>query len=114
MEKFAHDEQLEQMNVQRRRMKQLEHKRAVDALVEERRKIIQKEFEQHIAEQQKEQQLEQYRQQVIEQERQRLLHQHAVQLLGYLPKVSPSGPIIIIIIIIILINYYYFVTLSSH
>jgi small-conductance mechanosensitive channel len=88
MEKFAQDEQLEQMNAQRRRMKQLEHKRAVDALVEERRKLIQQEYERQIAEQQKEQQLEQYRQQVIEQERQRLLHEHASHLLGYLPKVE--------------------------
>ena len=86
MEKFALDEHLEQLNMQRRRMKQLEHKRAVDALVEERRKLIQKEYEQQLAEQQKERMIEDYRSQVIEQERQRLLHEHAAQLLGYLPK----------------------------
>ncbi|KAJ3412014.1 ubiquitin-conjugating enzyme E2 K [Chytridiales sp. JEL 0842] len=86
MEKFSQDEQLEQMNAQRRRMKQLEHKRAVDALVEQRRQLIQQEYERQMVEQQKEQQIEEYRQQVIEQERQRLLHEHATQLLGYLPK----------------------------
>ncbi|KAJ3329704.1 hypothetical protein HDU76_007345 [Blyttiomyces sp. JEL0837] len=86
MEKFANDERLEQMNTQRRRIKQLEHKRAVDALVQERRKLVQREYEQQLAEQQQESMLENYRQQVIEQERQRLLHEHASKLLGYLPK----------------------------
>ncbi|KAI9363411.1 tumor suppressor, Mitostatin-domain-containing protein [Zopfochytrium polystomum] len=86
MEKFALDEHLEQLNAQRRRMKQLEHKRAVDALVDERRKLIQLEYEQQMAERAREKMLEEYRQQVIEQERQRLLHEHASQLLGYLPK----------------------------
>ena len=35
--KFAEDDRIEQMNAQRRRMKQLEHKRAVEKLIEERR-----------------------------------------------------------------------------
>ena len=36
--KFAEDDRIEQMNAQRRRMKQQEHKRAVEKLIEERRK----------------------------------------------------------------------------
>ena len=36
--KFAEDDRIEQMNAQKRRMKQLEHKRAVEALIEDRRK----------------------------------------------------------------------------
>ena len=35
--KFAEDDRIEQMNAQKRRMKQQEHKRAVDKLMEERR-----------------------------------------------------------------------------
>ena len=35
--KFAEDDRIEQMNAQRRRMKQLEHKRAVEKLIEDRR-----------------------------------------------------------------------------
>ena len=35
--KFAEDDRIEQMNAQKRRMKQLEHKRSVQALIEERR-----------------------------------------------------------------------------
>lgn len=36
--KFAEDDRIEQMNAQKRRMKQLEHRRAVQRLIEERRK----------------------------------------------------------------------------
>jgi hypothetical protein len=37
MAKFAEDDRIEQMNAQKRRMKQIEHKRAVDSLLDERR-----------------------------------------------------------------------------
>jgi hypothetical protein len=37
MAKFAEDDRIEQMNAQKRRMKQVEHKRAIDILLEERR-----------------------------------------------------------------------------
>jgi len=36
--KFAEDDRVEQMNAQKRRMKQLEYRRAVDKLLEDRRK----------------------------------------------------------------------------
>lgn len=35
--KFADDDRLEQMNAQRRRMKQLEHRHAVEKVIEDRR-----------------------------------------------------------------------------
>ena len=35
--KFAEDDRIEQMNAQKRRMKQLEHKRAVEQLLKDRR-----------------------------------------------------------------------------
>ena len=38
MAKYAEDDRIEQMNGQKRRMKQIEHKRAVDLLLEERRR----------------------------------------------------------------------------
>ncbi len=37
MAKFAEDDRIEQMNAQKRRMKQLEHKRAVEQLLADRR-----------------------------------------------------------------------------
>lgn len=38
MAKFAEDDRIEQMNAQRRRMKQLEHRREVEKLIEDRRR----------------------------------------------------------------------------
>ena len=43
LEKFAEDDRIEQMNAQKRRMKQLEHKRAVEKLIEDRRIQFQRE-----------------------------------------------------------------------
>lgn len=43
LEKFAEDDRIEQMNAQKRRMKQLEHKKAVEKLIEERRIQFQRE-----------------------------------------------------------------------
>lgn len=38
MDKFAEDDRIDQMNAQRRRRKQLEHKREVEKLIEDRRR----------------------------------------------------------------------------
>ena len=37
MAKFAEDDRIEQLSAQRRRMKQIEHRRAVERLIENRR-----------------------------------------------------------------------------
>ena len=42
MEKFAEDDRIEQLNAQKRRMKQLEHKKAVERLIEDRRDQLRK------------------------------------------------------------------------
>ncbi|KAH6561064.1 hypothetical protein BASA50_009623 [Batrachochytrium salamandrivorans] len=86
MHKFAEDDKLDQINQHKRRMKQIEHKRSVDALIEERRRIAQEDASKHYLEAQKEIEIENYRQTVIEQERQRLLREHASKLVGFLPK----------------------------
>lgn len=44
LRKFAEDDRLEQMNAQKRRMKQLEHKRAVERLIDERRAQMQRDM----------------------------------------------------------------------
>lgn len=41
MDKFAEDERLEQMNAQRRRMRELEHKREIERLWRERLAVYQ-------------------------------------------------------------------------
>jgi hypothetical protein len=84
--KFAEDDRLEQMNAQRRRMKQLEHRRAVEKLIEERRKQFEMEKEEELQARREEERMEILRREIIEQERQKLLKEHAAHLLGYLPK----------------------------
>ncbi|XP_060767134.1 meiosis-specific nuclear structural protein 1 [Neoarius graeffei] len=84
--KFAEDERIEQMNAQRRRMKQLEHKRAVEKIIEEKRQKYLADKEREAEEQALEQERENQRRQIIEEERLKLLKLHATKLLGYLPK----------------------------
>jgi hypothetical protein len=87
MQKFAEDDRIEQMKQAARRMKQLEHRKAVDALIEERRRLIaEKELEEKKQEEM-ESEIARYKAAVIEQERQRLLREHASKLAGFLPKV---------------------------
>ncbi|XP_067104860.1 meiosis-specific nuclear structural protein 1 [Osmerus mordax] len=86
MAKFAEDDRIEQMNAQKRRMKQLEHKRAVEKLMEDRRKQYLADKEREAEERAIDQQREDFRRQIIEEERQKLLKLHATKLLGYLPK----------------------------
>ena len=88
MAKFAEDDRIEQMNAQKRRMKQLEHKRAVEDLIEDRRSQFAADREQELAGRREEERMEAFRKQIIEEERQKLLSEHAMRLLGYLPKVS--------------------------
>ena len=87
LDQFAREEKIEQMNANKRRMKQLEHKRAVEALIVERQRMIDQDtiLEQEISARERE--LEAYRDDVVEQERQRLLQEHAKPLADYLPKV---------------------------
>jgi hypothetical protein len=87
LDQFAKEEKIEQMNANKRRMKQLEHKRAVETMIVERQQMIDQDaiLEQEIAARERE--LEAYRDAVVEQERQRLLMEHAQPLAGYLPKV---------------------------
>merc|ERR1711988_1578866 len=84
--KFAEDDRIEQMNAQKRRMKQLEHKRAVELLLDERRAQFAREREAELDQRRHQEEMQRFRQQIIEEERQRLLREHAKKLLGYLPK----------------------------
>ena len=87
LQKFADESRLEQLADAKRRVKQQEHKRAVEAMIVERR-------ERHLIERQEEQeenaqlqQLESYRRTIIEQERQKLLRDHAAEFPDFLPRV---------------------------
>merc|ERR1719486_1573423 len=86
MRKFAEEDKLEQMSAQRRRMKQLEHKREVERLMEERRAAYEEQRLQEAAEREIEERAEHFRQEIIERERQRLLEEHLPHLQGNIPK----------------------------
>uniref|UniRef100_A0A6G1R729 Meiosis-specific nuclear structural protein 1 n=1 Tax=Hypotaenidia okinawae TaxID=2861861 RepID=A0A6G1R729_9GRUI len=83
--KFAEDDRIEQMNAQKQRMKQLEHRRAVEKLIEDRRKRFIADKERELAERQLEERRQENIRAIVEEERQKLLKEHASKLLGYLP-----------------------------
>jgi nucleotidyltransferase/DNA polymerase involved in DNA repair len=85
--KFAEDDKIEQLNAQKRRMKQQEHKRAVEELLEARRQQFSADRQREEDLRRQEAEMEQFRKQIIEEERLRLLQKHAPNLVGYLPKV---------------------------
>jgi len=84
--KFAEDDKIEQMNAQKRRMKQLEHRRAVESLIDDRRARFEAQKAAEMDEMQQEKHRQAMRQAIIEEERQKLLREHAMKLLGYMPK----------------------------
>lgn len=86
MEKFAEDDRLEQMNAQRRRMRELEHKREIERLWKEKLAIYQAQREAEIAEQEFKKQEEARQRSIIEEEKQRLLAEHAAILQEHHPK----------------------------
>lgn len=86
LQKFAEEDRLEQMSAQRRRMKQAEHKKEVERLLEERRKAYEDQRLQEASERGIEERAERFRQEIIERERQRLLQEHLPHLVGHIPK----------------------------
>ncbi|XP_063269010.1 LOW QUALITY PROTEIN: meiosis-specific nuclear structural protein 1 [Prinia subflava] len=84
--KLAEDDRVEQLNAQKRRMKQLEHKKAVEKILEDRRKQCIAEKERELQERELEKRRQESIRAIIEEERQKLLKEHAWKLLGYLPR----------------------------
>merc|ERR1711988_647672 len=83
---MGEEDKLEQMSAQRRRMKQAEHQREVERLMEERRQSYEAQRMQEAAEREIEERAERFRQEIIERERQRLLEEHLPHLAGNIPK----------------------------
>uniref|UniRef100_A0A8C7A8G5 Meiosis-specific nuclear structural protein 1 n=1 Tax=Neovison vison TaxID=452646 RepID=A0A8C7A8G5_NEOVI len=84
--KLAEDDRIELMNAQKQRMKQLEHRRAVEKLIEERRNQFLADKQRELEEWQLQQRRQGCINAIIEEERLKLLKEHATKLLGYLPK----------------------------
>ncbi|KAI9144538.1 tumor suppressor, Mitostatin-domain-containing protein [Paraphysoderma sedebokerense] len=86
LDKFAEDCRIDQLTAQARRLKQLEHKKAVETMILERRKQAEIEKAKEAEERAKELELEKFKQEVVEMERARLLRDCAVGLKDFLPK----------------------------
>ena len=88
MEKFAEDDRIDQMNAQKRRMKELEHKREVERLWNEKLELYRWQRDQEIIEKRIKDEEERQKQQIIEMEKQRLLDEHSELLRNYHPKAA--------------------------
>ena len=87
MEKFAEDDRLDQMNEHKRRMKQLEHRREIERLLELRREKFEEERQAQTQEQLDQDAADAMRGKIIDDERRRILEAHSKNLdLKHLPK----------------------------
>jgi len=86
LQKFSLDDKLEQMNAQKRRMKELDHKREVERLWQEKLAVYRAEREKEMDEQRRKEEEERWREEVIRQEKERLLREHLPNIDGFMPK----------------------------
>lgn len=88
MQKFAEDERLEQMNAQKRRMREQDHKREIERLWQDRLVVYgaQREIEEQERMAKKNEELRQMS--IVQLEKQRLLAEHAHVLQQHHPKAS--------------------------
>lgn len=80
-QRFAEDERLEQMNAQKRRMREQEHKREIERLWQEKLAVFQAQREMEYQEFNAKKEEEARMRAVIEQEKARLLAEHQAILL---------------------------------
>ncbi len=76
MQKFADDERLEQMNAQKRRMREQEHKREIERLWQEKLAIYRAQREMELEERRAKEEDERRKALIIEQEKERLIREH--------------------------------------
>lgn len=76
MNKFADDEHLEQMNAQKRRMREQEHKREIERLWQEKLAIYREQREMELEETRAKRDREQTMAAIVEQEKDRLIKEH--------------------------------------
>lgn len=89
-QKFAEDERLEQMNAQKRRMRELQHKRDIEKLWQDKLEVYRQQREAEYEERRQAAEMEAFKKQAIEEEKQRLLRQHADILSQFNPKAASN------------------------
>ncbi|XP_053697790.1 meiosis-specific nuclear structural protein 1-like [Sabethes cyaneus] len=85
LRQWAERDRIEQMTAEKRRLKLLEHRRAIQELLEDRRRRRADEVKEMMQQQLEFEQDEKRRQEIIEEERIKLLKEHVTALLGFLP-----------------------------
>jgi len=88
MKKFAEDDRIEQMNAQRWRMKELEHKKEVEWLWTEKLEMYKAQRAMELAEREAVEEEEWRKRDIIEQEKAKLLAEYGNILKEYHPKAS--------------------------
>lgn len=88
MEKYAQDDKIEQMNAQKRRMKELEHKRDIEKLWQQKLAVFRVQRESELEEKRKQDENERKQLSIIEMEKERLLREHGNVLSQFHPKAA--------------------------
>lgn len=88
LEKFKEDERVEQMNAQKRRMKELDFKKEVERLWTEKLNVYREQRAQELKEKEKKDEEERRKEEIVFQEKERLLREHAELLEKYFPKAA--------------------------
>ena len=86
--KFAEDERLEQMNAQKRRMKELEYKKEIERLWQEKLAVFRNQREEELAEKANVEEEILRKEEVVKSEKERLLRENADLLEKYFPKAA--------------------------
>ena len=89
-QKFAEDERLEQMNAQKRRMRELQHKRDIEQLWQEKLAVYRAQREQEWEERRLVAEQEEIKRQIVAQEKERLLREHQNILHQFNPTAASS------------------------
>lgn len=90
MQKFAEDERLEQMNAQKRRMREQEHKREIERLWQEKLSVYRAQREMELEEKRLQEEEERRKKMVVEMEKERILREHGMVLNQYHPKAATT------------------------
>lgn len=86
MQKFADDERLEQMSMQRRKQKEAEHRREVEELWAERLDIYRQQRDAELLDEEMRRREDERIRAIVEEEKQRLLAEHLLVLQQHNPK----------------------------
>lgn len=86
LKKFAVDEKLEQMHQQKRRMKELEHKREVEKMWIERLRLYREERDKELEWEKNNLKKDDWLEDIVAQEKERLLQENLPYIDGFLPK----------------------------